>query len=104
MDKVPQTAWRIIDELKRNAVPTDKLESINHSEWYTHFSNLQHADNSHIDEQRKEQVISELNNYENITPNNANLNYEITENEITEASRKAQDLIKNKMIKSALPV
>ena len=47
-------------------MPTDKLESIinNRSEWYTHFSNLLHADYSHIDEQRKEQVIWELNNYE----------------------------------------
>ena len=53
MDKDPQTNWRIIDELNR-------------SEWYTLFSNLLHADNSHIDEQRKEQVISELNNYEHI--------------------------------------
>ena len=75
------------------------------------FLNLLHADNSHIDEQRKEQVISELNNYGNINSNNGNLNYKITENELTEASRKlktnkvsAQDLIKNEMIKSALPV
>ena len=32
MDKDPQTAWKIIDELKKNAVPTDKSESINRTE------------------------------------------------------------------------
>ena len=46
-----------------------------------------------------------------LNSNNANLNYEIAEKETTEASRKlknnkasALDLIKNEMIKSALPV
>ena len=28
MDKDPQTAWKIINELKKNAVPTDKIELI----------------------------------------------------------------------------
>ena len=67
MDKDPQTASKIIDELKKNAVPTDKSESINRTEWFNHFNNLLHTNNVNpIDSQRKEQVISELRNYETL--------------------------------------
>ena len=112
MDKDPQTAWKIIDELKKNAVPTDKSESINRTEWYNHFNNLLHTNNVNpIDSQRKEQVISELRNYETLNTINGSLDFSISEKEILEASKKlknnkssADDMIKNEMIKSAMPI
>ena len=54
MDKVPQTAWKIINEVKKNAVPTDKIEFINRNEWYNHFRNLLQPDSNHFDKNRKE--------------------------------------------------
>ena len=44
MDKDPQTAWKIINKLKKNGVPTDKIEFINRNEWYNHFHNLLQPD------------------------------------------------------------
>ena len=58
MDRDPQTAWKIIDELKKNAVPTDKSESINRTEWYNHFSSLLHTNNVNpIDSQGKNKLF-----------------------------------------------
>ena len=37
MDKDPQVAWKIIDEMRRDAVQTDKSERINRQEWFDHF-------------------------------------------------------------------
>ena len=37
MHKNPQAAWKIIDEMKRDAVQTDKSEKINCKEWFDHF-------------------------------------------------------------------
>ena len=37
MHKNPQAAWKIIDEMKRDAVQTDKSEKINRKEWFDHF-------------------------------------------------------------------
>ena len=40
MEKDPQKAWEFIDVLKRESVPTDKAEKINHQKWFDHFHNL----------------------------------------------------------------
>ena len=111
MDKDPQTAWKLIDELKKNAVPTDKSESINRNEWYNHFNNLLHNNESPIDNQRQQQVLSELHGYEVFNTVNGTLDYDISEKEVLDASKKlknnkssADDMLKNEMIKSALPI
>ena len=71
MDRDPQTAWKIIDELKKNTVPTEKSESINRNEWFNHFNNLLHTNNVNpIDSQRQEQVLSELHTYESLNAKN----------------------------------
>ena len=102
MDKVPQTAWKIINEVKKNAVPTDKIEFINRNEWYNHFRNLLQPDSNHFDKNRKEQVISELHKYEKLNSVNANMDHDLTEKEVIDDRRKlknnkasAQGLIKN---------
>ena len=33
----PQKAWKLIDELKRESMPTDNVEKINHQKWFDHF-------------------------------------------------------------------
>ena len=82
MDKYPQF-WKIIDELKKNAVPTDKSESKNRTEWFNHFNNLLRTNNVNpIDSNRKEQVISELRNYESLNTINGSLDFAITEQEV----------------------
>ena len=101
-----------LDELKKNAVPTDKSESINRTEWFNHFNNLLRTNNVNpIDSHRKEQVISEPRNYESLNTMNGSLDFAIGEQEVLEASKKlknnksnADDIIKNEMIKSALPI
>ena len=79
MDKDPQTAWKIINELKKNVVPTDKIEFINRNKWYNHFRNLLQPDSNHIDKNRKEQVTSELHKYVKLNSVNANMDHDITE-------------------------
>ena len=112
MDRDPQTAWKIIDELKINTVPTEKSESINRNEWLNHFNNLLHTNNVNpIDSQRQEQVLSELHTYESLNAVNGTLDYDISEKELLAASKKlknnkssSDDMVKNEMIKSALPI
>ena len=64
-----------------------------------------------IDSHRKEQVIAELRNYESLNTINGSLDFAITEQEVLDASKNlknnksiADDMIKNEMIKSALPM
>ena len=43
MDKDPQAAWKIIDEMKRDTVQTDKSEkTTNSTEWFDHFMTYLH--------------------------------------------------------------
>ena len=37
MDNDPQTAWRIIDELKKDSVALETAEGINRQDWHDHF-------------------------------------------------------------------
>ena len=71
MDKDPQTAWKLINEVKKNAVPADMIEFINRNR------NLLQPDSNHTDKNRKEQVISELNKYEKLSSVNANMDHDI---------------------------
>ena len=109
IEKGHQNVWKIIDELKRESTPTDKAEKINHQTWFDHFNKLLNTQFSPIDNTRQNLVKNELNNYETLNQSN-NLDYTITEKEVFAASKKlknnkagAYDLLKNEMIKSALP-
>ena len=70
-----------------------------------------HNNVSPIDNQRQEEVISELRAYEVYNAVNGTLDYDISEKEVLDASKKlknnkssADDTLKNEMIKSALPI
>lgn len=109
LEKDPNSAWKIINELKQDSVQTDTAEQINRKEWFDHFYNLLNTDSKEIDDQRKESVMAELRNYEtlNIT---CNLDYRITEKEIFDACNRLRnnkassyDMIRNEMLKLAVP-
>lgn len=110
MEKDPQTAWKIIGELKQDSVQTDKAEKINRKEWFDHFHNLLNTKNiNQEDNARKENVNCELSSYEKLNQS-CNLDYEITEKEIFAACKilknnkaSAYDMIRNEMLKSAVP-
>ena len=109
MEKDPQKAWKLIDELKRESVPTDHVEKINHQKWFDHFNNLLNNETTDIDQARQNNVKDELNNYES-RYQSGKLDYAISEKEILTAAKKlknnkssAYDMIKNEMIKSTLP-
>ena len=46
MDKDPQTGWKIMDEMKRDTVQTDKSEKINRTECFDHFHKLLTPENN----------------------------------------------------------
>ena len=78
------------------------------NEWYNHFLNLLQPDSNHTN---KEQFISDLLRYNTLNSVNANMDQDITEKEVIDASRElknikasGQNLIKNEMIKTALPI
>ena len=109
MEKDPQKAWEFIDVLKRESISTDKAEKVNHQKWFDHFHNLLNYEKSNIDTDRQNYVKQELTNYESLNQI-SNLDYNITEKEILEASRKlkynkssAHHMLKNEMIKTAFP-
>ena len=60
MQNDPQTAWKIIDELKNNSVATGKSEPIYRKEWYEHFYKLLNDNVAEVHELRKQEVLSEL--------------------------------------------
>ena len=37
MENDPHNAWKIINELKIDALPADKAEKINRNQWFVHF-------------------------------------------------------------------
>ena len=102
MDNDPQTAWKIVNELKKDSLPADKVEKINRSQWYMHFRDLL-RDNAHkIDSDRQKGIRDELANYEK-SHQEGNLDYEIIEKELIDACHKlkrnkvsAYDMIKMK--------
>lgn len=110
MENDPQTAWKIVNELKNNSLPADKSEKINRSQWYIHFRDLLRGNAHNLDSVRQKDIRDELTNYEK-SHQEGNLDYKITEKEIIDASHKlknnkasAYDMIKNEMIKSAVPL
>ncbi|MCG7891851.1 MAG: reverse transcriptase family protein [Candidatus Thiodiazotropha endolucinida] len=109
IEKDPNNAWKIINELKQDSVNTDKAEQINRREWFDHFYHLLNTDSKKIDDQRKENVNSELRNYETLN-GTCSLDYKITEKEIFDACKKLKnnkassyDIIRNEMLKHAVP-
>ena len=109
MEKDPQAAWKIIDELKNDSVPSEKSERINRRDWYNHFYKLLHNDTNEVGDEIKTSVKNDLSMYEKQCQT-SNLDYQISEKEIFAACKKlknnkasAYDLIRNEMIKAALP-
>ena len=109
MENDPQKAWKIINALKNESAPPDKAEKINSSEWYAHFQSLLQGNTTDIDRKRQEAVKQELNQFEN-SDISGHLDYIITEKEILDACKKlknnkasAYDMVKNEMIRSAIP-
>ena len=109
MENDPQKAWKLIDELKRESIPTDNTEKINHQKWFDHFNSLFNSETNNIDQARQTCVKNELDNYESLH-RMGKLDYMINEKEISAAAKKLKnnksssyDMIKNEMIKSALP-
>ena len=105
VEKDPQNAWKIIDELERESTPTDKAEKKNHQAWFYHFDKLLNTQISPIDNTRHNLVKNELNNYETLNQSSI-LDYTMTEKEVFAASKKlknnnasAYDLLKTEMIK-----
>ena len=45
----PQTAWKIINELKNDSLPADKAEKNNRKQWFTHFRDLLRSNTYQID-------------------------------------------------------
>ena len=109
MEADPQAAWKIINELKNESLPKDKAEKINRTQWFSHFKDLLNSNEYQIDNERQNQIRDELLEFEK-TEQLGNLDYDITEQELFNACKNlknnkasAYDLIKNEMIKSALP-
>ena len=109
MENDPQAAWKIINELKNENLPSDKAEKINRTQWYSHFKDLLKSNDYQIDNDRHQQIKNELLDFEK-TQQLGNLDYDITEKELLNACKNlknnkasAYDMIKNEMIKSALP-
>lgn len=40
MENDPQSAWKILNELKTDSLPADKAEKINRTQWFTNFRDL----------------------------------------------------------------
>ena len=109
MHKNPQAAWKIIDEMKRDAVQTDKSEKINRKEWFDHFQKLLTPENSQDSNEIQQHVKNDLAEYEN-SDQTCILDYKVTEKEVLSACQKLKnnkassyDLIRNEMLKSAIP-
>ena len=65
MYKNLQAAWKIIDEMKRGAVQTDKSEKINRKECFDHFQKLLTPENSQDSNEIEQHVKNNLAEYEN---------------------------------------
>ena len=109
METDPQAAWKIIHELKNESLPSDKAEKINRTQWYKHFKDLLKNNSIKIENERQNQIRNELLDLEE-AKQCGNLDYDITVKEVMEACKKLKnnksssyDMIKNEMLRSALP-
>lgn len=87
MEDDPKTAWKIINELKNDTSPPDKAEKISRTQWYSHFKDLLKDNTFKIDEARQRVVRDELQYFENSTQS-GNLDFIITEKELSNACKK----------------
>ena len=87
MEKDPLKTWKLIDELKRESLPTDHVEKINHQKWFDHFNNLLNSETDNTDQTRQNYVKNELNDYES-RHQSGKLDYVINEKEILTAVKK----------------
>ena len=84
MENDPQTAWKIINELKNVHYLQIKQKKNNRTLWFTHVRDLLRSNTHQIDSDRQKNIKEELNQYEK-SPQYGNLDYEITENHIVDA-------------------
>ena len=63
MENDTQKAWKLINELKNESLPTDNLERINHQKWFDHFHDLLNTETSHIVQTRLNSVKNEFDQY-----------------------------------------
>ena len=87
MDKDPQTARRITDELKKDSVAVETAEGINRQDWHDHFQKLLNTEANKVNENRKNFIKEELRYFEYLK-HASSINYPITEKEISIACRK----------------
>ena len=78
MDKDPQTAWRIIDELKKDFVAVETAEGSNRQDWHDHFQKLLHTEANKVTENRKNFIKEELRYFEDLK-HVSSIDYPITE-------------------------
>ena len=109
MHKNPQAAWKIIYEMKRDAVQTDKSEKKNRKKWFDHFQKLLTPENSRDSNEIEQHVKNNLEEYEN-SDQTCILDYKAIEKKVLFACQKLKnnkassyDLIRNEMLKSAIP-
>ena len=103
-------SWRSEEQENKEEGGRIKAEKINHQAWFDHFNKLLNTQFNPVDNTRQTLVKNELNHYETLNQG-SNLDYTIIEKEVFAASKKlknnkasAYDLLKNEMIKSALPL
>ena len=77
--------------MKRECVPTDHVEKINHQKWFDHFNDLLNTESNNIDQTRQNYVKDELNNYES-RYQSGKLDYAISEKEIPTAAMKLKNI------------
>ena len=85
------------------------LKKINRKEWFDHFQKLLTPENSQDSNEIQQHVKNDLAEYEN-SDQTCILDYEVTEKEVLSACQKLKnnkassyDLIRNEMLKSAIP-
>ena len=64
MENDPQTASKIINELKNDSLPADKAVKINRTEWFSHFRDLLRSGTNKMDIDRQKSIREELGQYE----------------------------------------
>ena len=78
MDKDPQTAWRIIDELKKDSVAVETAEGINRQDWQDHFQKLLDTEANKVNGNRNNFIKEELRYFEDLK-HVSSIDYRITE-------------------------
>lgn len=106
MEKNPQEYWKIVEKLK--GAEADKCpDIIDETEWLDHYSRLFSADSNKLDDRDTQEQIQKIL----MEPHFNELNFRITEKEVTDSLRKIKmgkavgiDNISGEMLKCASPM